>query len=165
MNILKSIDRVLTRAEEIILITLLSVMVVMSFLQVVLRNIFSSGILWADILLRHILLWLGFLGAAIATSENRHINIDALRRFLSPPIRRVMEVVTDLFAAGVCALLARASWEFVEGERIDGGTVLEGIPSWYFQIIIPVGFGLLVVHFIIRAILLSRGQAPEGGHV
>jgi TRAP-type C4-dicarboxylate transport system permease small subunit len=76
-----------------------------------------------------------------------------------------MEVVTDLFAAGVCALLARASWEFVEGERIDGGTVLEGIPSWYFQIIIPVGFGLLVVHFIIRAILRSRGQAPEGGHV
>ena len=165
MNFLKTLDRVLTRAEEIVLITLLSVMVVMSFLQVVLRNVFSSGILWADILLRHILLWLGFLGAAIATSENRHINIDALRRFLSPKIRTAMEVVTDLFAAGICVLLASAAWEFVQGEIADRRTVLEDIPSWYAQVILPVGFGLLAVHFIIRAILRSRGQAPEGGHV
>jgi C4-dicarboxylate transporter DctQ subunit len=165
MKILKSIDKALTRAEETLLIFLLTVMVVMSFLQVVLRNLFSSGILWADILLRHILLWLGFLGAAIATSENRHINIDALRRFLTPRIRMVVEVITDLFAAGVCILLARASWDFVEGEIADSQTVVEGIPSWYAQIIIPIGFGLLVIHFIIRAILRSRGQAVEGGRV
>ena len=165
MNFLKSLDKVLTRAEEIVLITLLSIMVIMSFVQVVLRNVFSSGILWADVLLRHILLWLGFLGAAIATSENRHINIDALRRFLSPKIRTAMEVVTDLFAAGICVLLASAAWEFVQGEIADRRTVLEGIPSWYAQVILPVGFGLLAVHFIIRAILRSRGQAPEGGHV
>jgi TRAP-type C4-dicarboxylate transport system permease small subunit len=165
MNFLKSLDKVLTRAEEIVLITLLSIMVIMSFVQVVLRNVFSSGILWADVLLRHILLWLGFLGAAIATSENRHINIDALRRFLSPKIRTAMEVVTDLFAAGICVLLASAAWEFVQGEIADRRTVLEDIPSWYAQVILPVGFGLLAVHFIIRAILRSRGQAPEGGHV
>ncbi|HCA78180.1 MAG TPA: TRAP transporter small permease [Bacteroidetes bacterium] len=165
MNLLKSIDKALTRAEEIVLITLLTVMVVMSFLQVVLRNVFSSGILWADILLRHILLWLGFLGAAIATSENRHINIDSVRRFLSPRIRLATEVMTNLFAAAICILLASAAWEFVQGEIADRRTVLEGIPSWYFQSIIPVGFGLLAIHFIIRAILRSRGQAPEGGHV
>jgi len=165
MNILKSFDKALTKAEEIVLITLLAVMVVMAFLQVALRNLFSSGILWADVLLRHILLWLGFLGAAIATSENRHINIDALRRFLSPKIRTAMEVVTDLFAAGICFLLSSASWAFVQGEIADRRTFLEGIPSWYAQIIIPVGFSLIAVHFIIRAILRSRGQAPEGGHV
>ena len=165
MNLLKSIDKALTRAEEIVLITLLTVMVVMSFLQVVLRNVFSSGILWADILLRHILLWLGFLGAAIATSENRHINFDSVRRFLSPRIRLATEVMTNLFAAAICILLASAAWEFVQGEIADRRTVLEGIPSWYFQSIIPVGFGLLAIHFIIRAILRSRGQAPEGGHV
>jgi TRAP-type C4-dicarboxylate transport system permease small subunit len=162
MRILKSIDKALTKAEEAILITLLSVMVVMAFLQVVLRNLFSTGIFWADILLRHLLLWLGFLGAAIATSENRHINIDALRRFLSPRVRSAVEVLTDLFAAGICYLLARASWTFVQGEIADRRTVFADIPSWYAQIIIPVGFGLLVVHFVIRAILRAGGAAPEG---
>jgi len=156
MRILERIDKVLTRAEEIILITLLSVMVVMAFLQVVLRNLFSSGILWADILLRHLLLWLGFLGAAIATSENRHINIDALRRFFSPRVRSGVEVLTDLFAAGICFLLAKASWTFVQGEIADRRTVVENIPSWYAQIIIPIGFGLLLIHFVIRALLRSK---------
>lgn len=165
MRILKAIDKALTQAEGAILIVLLSVMVVMSFLQVVLRNLFSSGILWADILLRHILLWLGFLGAALATSENRHINIDALRRFFSPRLRSAVEVLTNLFAAVICYLLASASWRFVEGE-IEGGQNLFGdVPAWYGSIIIPLGFSLLVVHFAIRAILRAGGDVVEGGHV
>lgn len=163
MNILKNIDRALTRVEEFILIVLLSVMVVMAFLQVVLRNLFSSGILWADILLRHLLLWLGFLGAAIATSENRHLNIDALRRFLSPRVRSAVEVLTDLFAATICFFLARASWTFVQGEIADRWTVFGDIPSWYAQIIIPIGFGLLVVHFVIRALLRFKAVAGKEG--
>jgi TRAP-type C4-dicarboxylate transport system permease small subunit len=163
MKTLKSIDKALTRAEGFILIALLSVMVVMAFLQVVLRNLFSAGIFWADILLRHILLWLGFLGAAIATSENRHINIDALRRFLSPRVRSAVEVVTDLFAASICFLLARASWTFVIGEIADKRTVFGEIPSWYAEIIIPVGFGLLLVHFVIRALLRARAVVKQEG--
>jgi TRAP-type C4-dicarboxylate transport system permease small subunit len=153
MNVLRTIDKALTKLEGYILITLLFVMVVMAFLQVVLRNLFSSGILWADIFLRHILLWLGFLGAAIATSENRHINIDALRRFFSKRMRAAVEVLTDLFASVICFLLARASWTFVQGEITDRRVLFGDIPSWYAQVIIPVGFGLLVVHFAIRALL------------
>jgi TRAP-type C4-dicarboxylate transport system permease small subunit len=163
MRILKNIDRALTRAEETLLITLLSIMVVMAFLQVVLRNVFSSGIQWADILLRHILLWLGFLGAAIATSEHRHINIDALRRYLSPRIRTVVDSITDFFAAVICFLLAKSAWTFVEGEIADKRMILEGIPSWCAEIIIPIGFGLLVVHFVIRAFLRSERDVVKEG--
>jgi TRAP-type C4-dicarboxylate transport system permease small subunit len=165
MNLLKKIDKALTKFEEYILITLLFVMVVMAFLQVALRNLFSSGILWADVFLRHLLLWLGFLGAAIATSENRHINIDALRRFFSKRMRSAVEVLTDSFAAAICFLLARASWTFVQGEIADRRVLFGDIPSWYAQVIIPVGFGLLVVHFAIRALLHTMvvvgKEAPE----
>ncbi|OYV84986.1 MAG: hypothetical protein B7Z63_06135 [Ignavibacteriae bacterium 37-53-5] len=160
MKILRSIDAALTRAERYLVITLLSVMIFFAFLQVVLRNLFSSGIMWADILLRHILLWLGFLGAAIATSEHRHINIDALRRFFSPRIRAYVDMVTDLFAAFICFLLAKASWTFVMMEMEDKNMMLEGIPSWYAEIILPVGFGLLVVHFVIRALLRTQSESP-----
>jgi TRAP-type C4-dicarboxylate transport system permease small subunit len=153
MNVLKNIDKTLTKVEGYILITLLFVMVVMAFLQVALRNLFSSGILWADIFLRHLLLWLGFLGAAIATSENRHINIDAVRRFLSKRMRSAVEVLTDSFAAVICFMLAQASWTFVQGEIADRRVLFGDFPSWYAQVIIPVGFGLLVVHFAIRALL------------
>jgi TRAP-type C4-dicarboxylate transport system permease small subunit len=162
MNLLKRIDKALTRFEGYVLITLLFIMVVMAFLQVVLRNLFSSGILWADIFLRHLLLWLGFLGAAIATSENRHINIDALRRFFSKRMRSAVEVLTDSFAAVICFMLAKASWTFVQGEIADRRVLFGDIPSWYAQVIIPIGFGLLVIHFAIRALLHVGVVAGKG---
>jgi TRAP-type C4-dicarboxylate transport system permease small subunit len=162
MNLLKRIDKALTRFEGYVLITLLFIMVVMAFLQVVLRNLFSSGILWADIFLRHLLLWLGFLGAAIATSENRHINIDALRRFFSKRMRSAVEVLTDSFAAVICFMLAQASWTFVQGEIADRRVLFGDIPSWYAQVIIPIGFGLLVIHFAIRALLHVGVVAGKG---
>jgi TRAP-type C4-dicarboxylate transport system permease small subunit len=44
----------------------------------------------------------------------------------------------------------------VQGEIADRRTVVENIPSWYAQIIIPIGFGLLLIHFVIRALLRSK---------
>jgi TRAP-type C4-dicarboxylate transport system permease small subunit len=55
-------------------------MVVLSALQILLRNVFGAGVLWIDPLLRYLTLWIGFLGAALAAAEGRHIQIDVLSR-------------------------------------------------------------------------------------
>jgi len=163
MKILKTLDLALNKVEGALLILMLSIMVLVAFGQVMLRNVFHTGINGADILLRHLVLWIGFLGAAIATSEKRHINIDALRRFLAPRIRSAVDVLTDLFAAVVCYFLMNAARVFVESEAAAGRMIYQNIPSWYAQIIIPVGFGLLVVHFTIRAILRAHIALTKGG--
>lgn len=150
MKILLRLDRALTRIEGALLVLFLSVMVVLSFVQVVLRNAFSESLLWGDILLRHLVLWIGFIGAALATSKDRHINIDALTRFLSPRLKVIAKIVTNLFAATVCYFLLQASLVFLNNELSDSSTVMGEIPSLYSQIIIPVGFGLIILHFLIR---------------
>ena len=163
MKVIKKIDLALNKVEGALLILMLSTMVVVAFGQVMLRNVFHTAILGADILLRHLVLWIGFLGAAIATSEERHINIDALRRLLPPRIRSAVDVLTDIFAAVVCFFLMNAARVFVESEMTDNRMVFQGIPTWYVQSIIPIGFGLLVVHFTIRAILRAHAFVRKGG--
>jgi len=162
VNFVRRIDGILNKFEAYVLIGFLGLLVVLAFLQVVLRDIFSAGFLWADILLRHLMLWIGFLGAAIATSENRHINIDALRRFLSPAAQRIAGVFTDLFASAVCGLLANAALTFVRDESQTSNTLFGGIPGWWGEVIMPIGFALLSVHFVLRAILRAEGE-PEAG--
>ena len=164
MKILLRLDTVLTRLEGTLLVVFLSIMLVLSFVQVVLRNAFSESLLWGDILLRHLVLWIGFFGAALATSQDRHINIDALTRFLTPRLKITSKIVTNLFAATVCFFLFRASITFVSNELSDESTMFGDIPSVYSQIIIPIGFGLIIVHFLIRIAvgfqaLLSREDA------
>lgn len=162
MKLLKRIDSFLNMLEGGLLIVILGVMMVLAFLQVVLRNAFSEGILWADILTRHLVLWIGFLGAALASSNERHISIDALTRFLSPRTRTAVKALTNLFTAVICYFLLRASQTFVANEILDERMIYGGIPSWYAEVIIPVGFGLLVIHFTIRALLNGQRFSRRG---
>jgi TRAP-type C4-dicarboxylate transport system permease small subunit len=162
MKILKSIESVLNKIEGVVLIFLLLVMLFMAFGQVVLRNFFSGGLVWGDILLRHLVLWIGFLGAALATSGERHLNIDILTRYLPERLRRAVAALSNVFAAAVCFFLFRASLTFIGFEIVNKNTVFADIPSWFAQIIIPIGFGLLTFHFIVRAILDAVTAMQKG---
>ena len=151
MKILKTLDGWLNKAESAILIVLLIGMVLLAFAQVVLRIAFSMGLIWGDILLRHSVLWIGFLGGALGISNNRHITIEAFAHFMSSRTRSALSIITNLFGAAVCVLLASAAVKFVRDEISSGSSVFGTIPSWYAEIIIPIGFSLFVFHFVVRA--------------
>ena len=56
------------RLEEGILTLLLVSMIILSFTQIVLRNLFETGLIWIDPLVRQMLLWITLAGAMVATS-------------------------------------------------------------------------------------------------
>ncbi len=164
MRIIEKLNSWIERAETIILVFVLGIMVIFAFLQVVLRNIFHEGILWADIFLRHLVLWVGFLGASLATREQKHINIDLFSRFMSDKGKSVVRFVTNLFSVFICYILANASWTFVQDEQMNGTEIFADIPAWYFQIIIPIGFFLMSLRFLILALdnIVEAFQTQKG---
>jgi TRAP-type C4-dicarboxylate transport system permease small subunit len=149
IRFLKNIDHWISRLETALLVTVLSVMVILAFLQVVLRNLFAEGILWGDTFLRHLVLWVGFIGASLATREKKHINIDLFTRFAKGKFKSFIISIINLFAAVVCWFLTSAAWTFVMDEKSFGTTLFNDIPAWYFQIIIPVGFLLMTFRFLV----------------
>jgi C4-dicarboxylate transporter DctQ subunit len=163
MKILRAIDRVVRTLERSLVVTILSGMVLVAFAQVILRNLFSTGMLWADPMLRHAVLWIGFLGASIATRQERHIAIDLVTRFTTPATSNRIRILTNLVAAIVCAFLARAAWTFVQSEREFGsGSITMGsfdFPLWWLQVIIPIGFSLMAFRFTLR--IIERLRAGE----
>jgi TRAP-type C4-dicarboxylate transport system permease small subunit len=150
MTLLRSLDRFLVKAETALLVILLSAMILLSFSQVVLRNAFNTGILWADPLVRHLLIWAGFLGAAIATHEERHISIDALTKFFSPKLKALTQILTSLFAVIVCYYLADAALVFLRDEKGAGSEFVLSIPLWIAILIIPAGYALMALHFVVK---------------
>jgi C4-dicarboxylate transporter DctQ subunit len=152
MKWLETINRSIEKVETILLVIILSTMVLLAFLQVVLRNLFDQGILWADIFLRHLVLWVGFIGASLATREEKHINIDLFTRFLSTKGKNIIQVVTNLFAFIICILMAEAGWTFVQDEKAMGTILFNNVSAWYFQLIIPIGFFLMAFRFFIKSL-------------
>lgn len=155
-KIFLSVDKKLAQVEAGILILTLSIMILLAFLQVILRNFFSYSIIWGDPFLRHLVLWIGFLGASMATKENRHINIDALFRVLSPAWQRRAQVLTNLFSAFVSGLLVRAAFVFVRDEYTAGTPIFLEIPLWPFVSIILLGFMVVTFRFLLKVFFPSQ---------
>jgi len=149
LNFFKAIDVGFARIIEILLIVLLLAMMFLVAGQVVLRNIFSSGISGADVISRHMVLWIAFLGAMLATRNRQHIAIDALTRLIPKRARNSIRIVLDLLAAYVSFLLARASYAFVLDERVMETFLFGDVPMWIAQTIIPFGFAMISVEYII----------------
>jgi len=147
------------RIENGILVLLLVAMIALAGSQITLRNLFDSGIGWADPLLRVLVLWVGMFGAMIATQQDKHIRIDLLSRYLAPAWRRRTARLNNLFSTVVCALLTWHSGRFVYHEWQDGATLLGDIPVWLAESILPIGFAVIALRFALM--LLRNAETPS----
>ncbi len=122
---------------------------------------------WIDIVLRQGVILLGFFGAAFATRRRKHINIDALSKLLPDRARRIVAVLVDAASVAVCLMLATAGWRLVAISREFPKELVSWADEWTFQLMFPVGFGLLAFHFTVRVVesiaALRGARAPEGG--
>jgi TRAP-type C4-dicarboxylate transport system permease small subunit len=141
------VDEIIDRVEQALLVTLLSSMIVTAFLQIVLRNLFSTGLNWGDPLVRNLVLWVGFTGAALATKEGKHINIDIVSRWMPPLGKSLIEFLVQLFSFVICCFLTFAALKFIENEIQMGNVAFLEIPAWIPEIILPIIFGLMSLRF------------------
>lgn len=151
MKFLKFFSQKVACLEQFILSVGLLVMVLITFTQVVLRA-FDHVILWADPLARQLVLWVGFLGAAVATEEGQHINIDALTRFIAPRWKSAVMAFINLFGTVISSLLFYAAVKFVVMEKASGMTIFLDVPAWIGELVIPVAFFLVAFRLLIRVL-------------
>lgn len=163
MKIVRSIDSFLKKIEESLLISMVILMVFLAFFQVVLRNVFSLGIIWADVFLRHLVLWVGIMGAVLVTRERRHIKIDILTKVIPEKAKPPLNLFTDIVSLIVTILLAKASYTFVMAEKMGGSILFLNVPTWVMEIIIPIGFLLMALHFLLGIVETLFGIVKREG--
>lgn len=142
--------------ERFFLALLLFVMIFLAFTQVILRQFFSTGLLWADVFLRHLVLWVGFLGAAIATDEEKHFAIDFVKKMLPEKIKWFNHLLIDGFAVATLSLLCQSAVKFFRDELETKSILFTlgtlDVPAWWMDLIVPAGFILILIHFILKTI-------------
>ncbi len=157
---IQRLSQALARLEDLLLALLLTGMILLAAGQIFSRNLFSHGLLWGEPLLRLLVLWLAMLGAMAATRDGRHIHIDVLSRFLPPAMKHGAQRLTDIFSALVCGLLAWHAGRFVYDEWQGGLEFFSGVPAWAAELIMPLGFGVMGLRFLLRS-LTNPSDSPE----
>ena len=160
MNIWDKFDNKISSLETVLVTILLALMILAAFSQIVLRNFFATGIDWGDALVRYLVVWVAFIGAAIATREGKHITIDLLSRWLTGGGSIAIQALACFFSAVICGLLTLAAIKFIWFEAQMGGTAFFKLPVWVPELIMPVTFGLMTLRFVMGMF----GEIGKIGH-
>ncbi len=119
MSVIRSLRRVdgaVARGEAAVATVVLLLMILVAVAQAVLRTLtafevgFANQALehftWADPFLQKGTLWLAFLGASLATHDDKHIAIDVLHRVVPPRVREALRGFVGVVAGVVSVALA-----------------------------------------------------------
>jgi TRAP-type C4-dicarboxylate transport system permease small subunit len=137
VKLLKRFDEGLARGEAALAVVILLLMIAAGSSQALLRNIAAGGELfqwanvalswvpWIDEFMKKGTLWLAFLGASLATRDEKHIAIDVLPRIASYKVKLLLKGLASIGAAVVSLLLARAFWGAIEAAAMERPADLE----------------------------------------
>jgi len=144
--------------ENGLLTVLLSLLIILSSAQILLRNVFSSSLSWGDEAVRLLVLWLALFGAIAASRDGRQIRIDVLSRVMPARFVWILDAAATGFTTAVCSVFAWHAWRFVDDSRVFGDQLLGDWPAWMLQLILPFGFAVMAYRYAVRTagLLLRR---------
>ncbi len=135
--------------ENLLLSVLLLGMIGLASTQILLRWSGSGSLAWGDEAVRLAVLWIAMIAGIAYAREDRHISIEVLPRFLSAKGRAVAAVVVDLFTVMVCLTLAWYGYKMVALAYEFKDLLLDGLPAWPFQAVIPVAFLVIAYRYLV----------------
>lgn len=156
-DILYRIRKHLVHIEKIFAALSLATLLALSLLQVILRNFFDLGFSEIDIVSRHLVLFVTFMGAALVSEGNRHIKIDCVSAAIRQSRRDRIRKPLQLFSSIVCAIFSWHAVRFWLDEKAfapDNEQL-----ALYLALILPAGFFILSLHFFLLFMSKDNQQA------
>jgi C4-dicarboxylate transporter DctQ subunit len=140
---------VVNRLEEGILATLLAFMTLLTFIQVVLRYVFNSGIVWSLEATTYSFAALVLFGMSYGVRTRTHIAVDLFTRKLPATLERYVNVIAIIACLVYAALMLYGSAIFVE-RLLALGNLARDVPApkWLLTATMPLGFTLLAYRFL-----------------
>lgn len=151
-SLFKKINHALDKIESFVLSFLLLTMIGLACLQIILRNVFHTGIADAEPLLRLMVLWVGLIGAIAASRTYKHITIDVITRMLSARARLAVVTINYLIITCVSAIVSWHAGRFVIMDYEANSPAFGSIPSWVMELILPFAFGAIALRYAISFI-------------
>ena len=137
------------RLEEAFMVVALACMTLLTFVQVVLRYVFGTGLVWSLEAVSYLFAWLVLLGMSYGARTQAHIAVDLVTSRLPPRVARGVALVALALALTYCVLMTYGSVVFIDRLMALGTDAHDiPLPRWLLTSVMPLGFVLLAVRLV-----------------
>lgn len=150
----------LAAACRILAMLLLAALCMLVVGQVVGRNLFNSGMPWADELARFCGVAIVFLCVPLLALRGQHVAVNMVPMMLPERWRRWVSVFSELLVLAFAGLTLWGLHTFL-GHAWKFATPTLGIPNWVFYAPAVIGIALLAVVTLARLATILSGRVPE----
>jgi TRAP-type C4-dicarboxylate transport system permease small subunit len=157
----RSIDLAAAALEKLLGAALI-VAVLYNFVNVVGRYVVGWTFISADEVQIYIMVYIAFLGAAVATWRRLHLRMDVLVHRLPPRVQAVLGAIELALIVVLAALVLYVSTGYVKQMAgLDARSQNAGIPMWIPHSAIVLGFGLIAALAVLQFVQSFRkGDGP-----
>ena len=138
-----TVNKRLQQLVEILLMTFLSGMVLLTFTDVIGRRLFNTPVFGAHDITEHLMAVIVFSGLPLLTANRAHLSIDLFDRWLLQPQWRIWHYLVNGLIAAVLALIA---YEFAvsiqEANDMREVSLALGIPRAWMYAYLAITSGL-----------------------
>ena len=154
--------KILDRLEEWIISLMLLAMTGLTFVQVVMRYVFNSGMTWALELTTVFFAIMIFVGVSYGVRVGSHIGVDALVKLMSPAKRKAVSILAVVLSLVYVGFVLTGSMQYVLKMK-DVGIELEDMPieRWQVLAVMPLGMVLTGYRFLQILYDLVTGRADS----
>lgn len=139
------------RLEDSLVSSALAFMALIPLVEIGIRQVYRAGIPGATLLVENLILWVGFLGAAVAAREEKLLSLAGVPMLLPDRVVPWIRTLVGGFGAGVAAALALAGWSLAVTECHAKTYLIPGLPLWCVEAVMPMGLALVAVRLIWHA--------------
>lgn len=145
--------------EEKVISFLLVSMVLLVFMEVIMRFGFGSGFLWAQELTLLCSAWFVLFGVSYGLKVGSHIAVDAFVRILPHKWQRIVSSIAVILSLVYCGLFLYGGWIYIAKIK-KIGIELEDMefPAWIAQSILVIGLAFLTLRLIQLLIAIIKGE-------
>lgn len=132
-------------------------------------KLLPSGLVWSPYFGLCCLLWLGLLGASIATHHGSHLALEMGEKIWPEKLRPVIARLSSFLVGGFCLVIAVLAALSIKDHHSDwssgpGAGLIPSIdwPKWAVYTVIPYSFFMMAFRFIARAFgILSMPEKKD----
>ncbi|KXL54025.1 sialic acid TRAP transporter permease protein SiaT [Anaerotignum neopropionicum] len=92
--------------EEFFIIPLMFLMSIIIFIQVIMRYVFQSSLVWSEELARYLFIWLVYFAVSHTARREKHIRIDAAINLYPKKLRPYVEILSELIVLAFAIFIA-----------------------------------------------------------